>query len=80
MCSINFWHQLDSNQETLLLQLTVVRKHWSLDLLVQVAYCLDLFAQEVGFFLITEALESLFRGKNVFLSYQQAFGLFNRNK
>ena len=23
MCSINFWHQLDSNQETLLFQLTV---------------------------------------------------------
>ena len=72
MCSINFWHQLDSHQETFLFQLTVYRKHWSRDLLVQVAYCLDLFAQEVGFFLKSEALESLFRGKNVFVSYQQA--------
>ena len=44
--------------------------------------CLDLFAQELGLVLKSEhgeALESLLRGKDVFVSYQQALAIFNCN-
>ena len=42
--------------------------------------CLNLFTQELGFVLKSEqreALESLLRGKDVFVSCQQALAIFN---
>ena len=43
---------------------------------VQVAYCLDLFAQEVGFFLKSEALESLLE-ERMFLCLTNRLSLFS---